>query len=347
VSEKFSNHKPLVSVVIVNWNGAIYLPDCLDTVTAQTFTDYEVIVVDNASNDHSADNIEVKWPGVRVERLDKNIGFAAANNLGARIARGSWLALLNNDTFPASEWIARLLDAANRNPQFSFFASCLVQFETEGRIDSAGDIYHVSGHAWHRDGNRLLDEVHHKEEEVFSPCAAAALYNRDEFLEVGGFAERFSSHHEDVDIGFRLRLHGARCLYVPGAVVEHVGSASYGKESDVTVYHVQRNLVWSFVENMPGHLLWKYLPAHLVANFVFLIYYSMRGKWRIIWRAKIDALLGMRKSLRVRRTIQEKRKVGISELTMVMDHGWFSPYLLGKRSEKIRKVVARLGLDQQ
>lgn len=343
--EKFSNRNPLVSIVIVNWNGAKYLPICLDAVNSQTFTDYEVIVVDNASSDQSADDIEVQWPGVRVERLDENVGFAVANNLGGRIARGSWLALLNNDAFPASDWLARLLDAANNHPQFSFFASCLIQSETEGRIDSAGDIYHISGHAWHRDSNMLLEETHHKLKEVFSPCAAAALYKRDEFLEVGGFDEQFISHFEDVDIGFRLRLRGSRCLYVPDAIVEHVGSASYGRESDITVYHVQRNLVWSYFMNMPGRLLWKYMLAHLVVNFVFLAYYSTRGQWKIIWRAKIDALRGMHETLRKRRSIQDNRKIGISELTRVMDHGWLSPFLLGRRSEFIRKIAASLGLD--
>jgi GT2 family glycosyltransferase len=346
VSEDISERHPEVSVVIVNWNGAEYLSRCLEAVTAQTHTNYEVIVVDNNSSDHSVDDIENNWPKIRIIKLDENIGFAAANNLGAREARGRWLAVLNNDAFPNSGWLVGLLSAVDDYPEFSFFASCIIHSGSNNRIDSAGDVYHVSGHAWHQDSNRLLEETYQKPREVFSPCAAAALYKRDEFLGVGGFDEQFVSHFEDVDIGFRLRLRGSRCLYVPDAIVEHLGSASYGRESNITVYHVQRNLVWSYFMNMPGRLLWKYLLAHLVGNVVFLAYYSMRGQWKIIWRAKIDALRGIFKALSKRRTIQDKRKVEFNELTKVMDHGWLSPYVLGRHSEKIREIVTRFGSDQ-
>jgi GT2 family glycosyltransferase len=337
---------PAVSVIILNWNGGKYLPRCLQAVRAQTYQDFEVLVVDNGSQDGSLDGIEAGWENLRVIRLDRNLGYAAANNLGAQKARGRWLATLNNDAYPAPDWLANLVSSAEsvNDPSYSFFASRMVLANEKGRMDGTGDILHASGLAWHRDHNRPVEEARHEPDEVFSPCAAAALYRREDFLNAGGFDEQFFSHHEDVDLGFRLRLRGSRCLYVPTAEVAHVGSASFGLDSDFTVYQVHRNLVWSYFSNMPGVLFWKYLPAHLLTNLVFFIFYTLRGQGRSIWRAKWDALRGLPRALRKRRAVQESREVEIQAIDRLMDHGWLSPYLLGRRAGKIQKIAGSIGL---
>ena len=144
--------------------------------------------------------------------------------------------------------------------------------------------------------------------EVFAPCAAAALYRRAAFEEIGGFDERFFCYFEDVDLGFRLRLRGYRCLYVPDAIVRHVSSALSGYRSDFAVYHGERNAVWTFVKNMPGPLFWLYLPQHLALNVAALFYYPWRGQGRVVWRAKRDAILGLPAALRERRAVQQRRR---------------------------------------
>lgn len=337
---------PEVSIIVVNWNGAAFLPRCLEAITAQTHQDYEIIVIDNASQDGSADGLLACWPGVRFVRLEANTGFAVANNLGARLARGQWLALVNNDAFPYPDWLENLIRAAKEHPQFSFFASRLIKAGDNNLMDGTGDVYHVSGLAWHRDHNRSSIQAHYSTEEVFSACAAAALYDREAFLEVGGFDEKYFSHHEDVDLGFRLRLRGYRCLYVPEAIVEHVGSASFGEESDLTIYQVHRNLVWAYFSDMPGSLVWRYLPAHIMANIIFLVYYTLRGQGRAIWKAKLDAMRGLPSVFRKRKLVQSARNVKIDEISQMMNHAWLSPYLLGKRSEHIMRVSRWFRLDR-
>ncbi len=332
---------PLVSILIVNWNGKDYLYHCLEAVFAQTIQSREVIVIDNASTDGSPEAALVAWREIRLVRLEKNVGFAAANNLGAKLAQGRWLALLNNDAFPHPDWLEKLLEVAETHPEFSFFSSCILSANEPERIEAAGDVYHISGLAWHRAGGLSVSQVP-SQGEVFSACAAAALYERQAYLEVGGFDEDYVSHHEDVDLGFRLRLQGYRCCFVPQAVVEHVGSASYGRESDLTVYRVQRNLVWTYVKNMPSPLLWKYFPAHLSANLFFLLYYTARRRMNLIWRAKRDALRGLGYMLRKRAIIQHKRRVPMQDLTSVFEQGWLSPYLLGKRGRSVKQLFRRL-----
>jgi GT2 family glycosyltransferase len=311
-----------VAVVIVNANAGAYLEQTLAALDRQTLPPRRVIVVDNASVDGSADGIEERHPAVEVQRLTTNLGFAGGNNLGARDAEDCrWVALLNPDAFAEPDWLERLVDAAETNREYSFFASRLLQAQSPDILDGTGDVYHVSGLAWRRDHGRRVDERQLERGEVFSPCAAAALYERDAFLEVGGFDENFFCYFEDSDLSFRLRLAGRRCLYVPEAVVHHVGSATTGRESDFTIYHSCRNLAWAYVKNMPGPLFWLYLPQHLFVNILNVVWFSTTGQARIVLASKRDALRGLPRVLRERRAIQGRRRIAARDLRRQMDRG--------------------------
>jgi GT2 family glycosyltransferase len=328
----------LVSVIIVTWNSKKYLLDCLEHLLMQTFRDFEVILVDNGSEDGALDGLHKKYPSLdlHIHRLSSNRGFAVANNIGVRLARGKWLALLNADAFPNPDWLEQLLKAVEDNPEFSFFASCQLQANQPELLDGAGDAYHVSGLAWQRYHNYPTDQFGLESEEVFGACAAAAIYSCETFLQVGGFDEDFFSYHEDVDLSFRLRLQGFRCLYVPQAKVAHVGSASTGARSDFWLYHWQRNYVWSFFQNMPSVLLWEALPAHLMANFSNVLNYARRKHGRTVLKAKIDALRGLQLAFEKRRRIQSARRINDDELLHIMERGWLKPYSADRDVRKTR-----------
>lgn len=321
-----SSQPILVSVVIAAWNGAEVLPRCLEALAAQTLRAIEVIIVDNGSAAGLPDISSFSSRmSLRVERLTTNRGFAAANNIGARIARGNWLALLNQDAFPQPDWLESLIAASERHPGPAFFASRLIRATEPSLLDGAGDAYHVSGMAWRR-GHGETIAVALDEEEVFSACAAAALYPREDFLRLGGFDEDFFCYHEDVDLGFRLRLQGCRCWYVPSAVVLHVGESQTSPKSDFVIYQGHRNMEWTFVKNMPTSLFWRYLPAHLMATILTLGYYSQRGHARAIWRAKLDALRGIPKAFQKRKEVQRMQKPDPSALSRLMDHALLGYY---------------------
>jgi GT2 family glycosyltransferase len=335
------NDLPLASVVIVTWNSALYIPRCLDALVAQVCRDFEVVLIDNGSRDGCLDAVENRWPALRfrVERMGVNKGFAAANNIGARLASGKWLAVLNPDAFPEPNWLEELLGAAANNPDFSFFASRQLQANDSQLLDGAGDIFHISGMAWRRFAGWPASQFGLETQEVFSPCAASALYSRQAFLQVGGFDEDFFTYHEDVDLGFRLRLRGFRCLFVPKAVVHHIGSAALGAQSDFALYHWQRNLIWSFVQNMPSALLWAALPSHLMANLIFTLHYMFLGRGRVLWKAKKDALRGLPRAFTKRRGIQQYRSVSLKDLSRILARGPLQPYLVGYHARKIRRAM--------
>jgi GT2 family glycosyltransferase len=312
---------PKIAVIIVNANTGVHIERALTSLAKQTLAPTRVIVVDNASTDGSPDEIAKRFPSVDLIRLDRNVGFAAANNVGVRAADDcEWVALVNPDAFPLSDWLAALARAIEQRPQYAFFGSRLVSADAPSLLDGTGDVYHVSGLAWRRDHGRPAT-VAPGAGEIFSPCAAAALYRRDAFLEVGGFDESYFCYFEDSDLAFRLRLAGHRCLYVPDAVVHHVGSVTAGRFSDFTVYHSFRNLVWTYAKNMPTPLLWLYLPQHVLVTGLTLAWFGLRGQGRVVLSSKRDALRELPRVLEQRRAIQRRRKASARELRQAMATG--------------------------
>lgn len=310
-----------VSIIIVNWNGERFLKQCLNALLAQTARPHEIIVLDNASTDGSVE-IALRFPSVRLMALGQNTGFARGNNLAikAASAESEWIALINPDAFAAPRWLETLLAAAESNPEFDVFGSKLVNATDPTILDGTGDACHISGLAWRTAHGVPVSHLGESECEIFSLCAAAALYRRSALLEVGGFDEDFFCYAEDVDLGFRLRLAGYHCLYVPKSVVHHVGSGTTGgKNSDFSVYHGHRNLVWMFVKDMPGLLFWLLLPLHVLLNLVSIVWFALRGQGGVILRAKRDAVLGLPKMWRKRQQIQKARLASIGDIWRVLD----------------------------
>ncbi len=321
-----TNGTPRISVAIVSWNSAAFLRRCLDALAAQSYRDFEVVLIDNNSSDGGAAGLEQAYPSLdlHLERLSTNLGFAAANNLAVARARGSWLALLNPDAFPNPDWLEQLMLATASYPH-SFFASRQIQANRPRLLDGEGDSYHVSGLAQRRNYNFPVF-AGGQPYEVFSACAAAALIAREDFLAAGGFDEDYFAYHEDVDLGFRLRLLGLRCIFVPMATVQHVGTASTGPRSSTSIYYGHRNLVWTYAKNMPAPWFWIYLPLHLAMNLISLLAFSLSGHAKDIWRAKLDALRGLASALRKRRSIQAQRGVPVAVVLRAMSRNLLAPF---------------------
>lgn len=299
---------PLVTVIIVNYNGGQLVCQCLEALQQQSFGDFSTIVVDNNSGDDSAASIRTLFPGVTLIALEQNIGFAGGVNRALKEAElGSLIALLNPDAFPSPDWLENLVATAQRCPHYAAFGSRMYEDRLQRTLDGVGDAYHISGLPWRQAHGKADTAVYDREIEIFAPCAAAALYRTDALRQVGGLDEDLFLYVEDIDLGFRLRLVGCRSLYVPAASVLHVGSAFVGKHSDLQIYHGHRNLVWVFVQNMPGLLFWAFLPAHIALNLVTLAWFTLRGKGPLIWRSKRDAWMGLPMAWKKRARIQSKR----------------------------------------
>ena len=308
-----------VTVIIVNWNGGQLLEQCLDSLSLQTLQPEKLIVVDNDSHDGSAECAEQN-NNVTLRKLNTNLGFAAANNLALAECDSEFVALLNPDAFPEPEWLERLVGAANSESNAVAFGSRQMNYNSSNTLDGIGDAYHISGLVWRERHGATQQPTDLVQREIFSPCAAAALYRRQAIVDLGGFDEDFFCYVEDVDIGFRLRLAGYKAMYVPDAVVHHVGSATTGgQQSDFSVYHGHRNLVWTYTKNMPGVLFWLLLPYHVLLNIFTLGWFVLRGQGRVIIRAKWDAIKGIPNMWRKRKVIQSNRTAPLKDIWRVFD----------------------------
>ena len=179
-----------VSVVIVNWNSRELLQKCLQHLLKQTIQPVQIIIVDNASSDNSvnvADGVE----RTVVLRMKTNLGFAAGNNRALSVCTGEFVALLNPDAFPEPDWLEKLLDAAQDYPDVAAFGSRQLCQATPGILDGIGDSYHMSGLIWRQGYGAIQQDSDLTSREIFSPCAAAALYRRQALIDMGGFDEDF------------------------------------------------------------------------------------------------------------------------------------------------------------
>jgi N-acetylglucosaminyl-diphospho-decaprenol L-rhamnosyltransferase len=336
---------PSVCVIIVAFNAGRYLAACIESLRRQSWTDFEAIIVDNGSTDGSVAGLGSLPPPFRVISTGRNLGFAAANNRGAAATQAPWIALLNPDASAAPDWLERLMAAARDHPDIVMFGSTQIQLADETRWDGLGDVYHASGILWRGGFDQSVTDPA-PGGEVFSPCAAAALYRRDEFLSVGGFDERFFCYTEDIDLAFRLRLRGQRALQVADAVVRHAGSATTGRNSDFTLFHGWRNRSWVFVKNMPGPLFWPLLPLHLAALALLLLLAlrpGSRERFAPCWRGLLAATAGLGPIWRSRQEIQRQRRASLGEIARAMS--WSPGDVLARRPvlRPIRDKGAALG----
>ncbi len=247
---------PLVSVAIPNYNGARHLENCLRALLNQTYPRIEILVADNGSADESVQIVERTAPLATFLRLSRNRGFSGAVNEGIRMARGEWVAVLNNDTEADPGWLAECMAAAERHPRAAFLASRILEFDDRNRIFSAGDCFLRAGVGYRRGQERLDCEEFHSETEIFSACGCAALYRRTALEERGGFDESFFAYLEDVELGVRLRIAGHAGWYVPTAVVYHHGGATSGGEfSPLAVRLRTRNAILLIMKSLPGRIV--------------------------------------------------------------------------------------------
>ncbi|MDB5495198.1 MAG: glycosyl transferase [Phenylobacterium sp.] len=308
-----AKHKPpspAISVVVVTYQSAPTLERCLAALAAQSFRDFELIVVDNASTDGAARGSAAADRSITLLENAENRGFSGGVNDGAKAARGRWLALINPDAYAEPDWLERLVAAAQAHPDVRAFASRQLMAADPSRLDGLGDVMASAGFPF-RGGYTQPDSGAHRIGEVFSPCGGAMLIDRALFLELGGFDERLFCYCEDVDLGYRLRLAGERTLVVPDAVVHHEGSASTGgPRSDFAVFHGTRNRLWVFIKDTPPVLLWLTLPLHVLATAVLFARHATRGELAAPWRGLMAGLAGLSTALQMRREVQATRKVG-------------------------------------
>lgn len=277
--KEFFLARPFVSVVVVNWNGKHLLGECLDSLLAQRdVKDFEIILVDNGSQDGSVEFVQRRYQDVRVISLQKNIGFAGGNNAGIRIASGKYIALLNNDTKADPFWLANFLLAAEASPHsVGMWAGKILSYSNPDILDNVGLLLYPDGLGRGKGRLERDNGQYDRPGEALFPSGCAGLYRKEMLDEIGLFDDGFFAYADDVDIGLRARIAGWGCTYVPSAKIFHKYSSSSSAYSPFKAFLVERNRIW---------VLLKYFPLELITVspcFTFLrllghLYGAFTGK---------------------------------------------------------------------
>lgn len=322
---------PLVSIIIVNWNGKALLEACLRSIYSQSSDAFEVVVVDNGSADGSVDAVKRSFPDVVVRENKSNLGFAKSNNIGIEAASkdSKYILTLNNDTVLDRSFLGELIEAAEASPEaVGMWAPKILSIEDHTLIDSVGGLLiYPDGLAKGRGRLELDKGQYDLVVDVFIPSACAGMYRKKMLDQIGGFDDEFFAYCEDTDLGLRARLAGWETRSVPQAVVFHHYSATGGRYTPFKAYLVERNRVWVAVKNLPMPLLikgffytkWRYLVqvygiiSGKGAGARFAEGFSRFELVSILFRAYFDAFLGINGMYKKRLRIQRSRKVSIAE----------------------------------
>ena len=252
-----------VSIIIPNFNGKQFLTDCLNSITKQNFSLYEVIIIDNASTDESVEYIKDNYAEFTLIQNRENLGFATAVNQGIKASNAEYVFLLNNDTELEVECVSNLLNCIDNDETIFSVSSKMIQNQDRNLIDDAGDEYTILGFT-QKVGNNKSSELYRSKREIFSACAGAAIYRRGIFDIIGYFDENFFAYMDDVDISYRARIYGFKCVYCPDALVyHHVSATSGSKYNAFKIRLAARNNVYVPYKNMP----WP----QLILNLLFLL----------------------------------------------------------------------------
>jgi GT2 family glycosyltransferase len=268
---KSISNLPLISIVIPNYNGSAYLGNCLDSLASQTYKRMEIVVVDNASRDRSVEIVQNAALEAILVRESRNLGFAAGVNAGIRASQGDWVAVLNNDTETAPDWLTQCVRAIQNHPGAAFLACRILDYADRNHIYSAGDCFLRAGIGYRRGQQQVDREDFHQECEIFAASGCAGLYRREVFEKVGGFDERFFAYLEDVDLGLRLQAAGFEGYYVPKAEVYHHGAATSGGEfSPLSVRLRTQNSLLILLKSLPGQVLVRCTPMIILGQLSWL-----------------------------------------------------------------------------
>lgn len=264
------------TIVIPNYNGIKYLADCLDSLRSQTTKDFIILVVDNGSTDGSFELL-ADYPEVKVIRFEENKGFCGAVNAGIKATDTEYVLLLNNDTKARQSFVEKMEEAIEKNHKiFSVSARMLNMYKPE-LIDDAGDLYCALGWSFAR-GKDCKAKKYDVPCKIFSSCGGAVLYRKAVFEEIGYFDERHFAYLEDLDIGYRAKIHGYYNVYQPEAEVLHAGSGFSGSRyNEFKVNLSSANSVYVIGKNMPILQILINLPFLLAGFTIKIIFFILKG----------------------------------------------------------------------
>ena len=266
------------TVIIPNYNGKDFLKDCLVSLKECVPADFSVLVVDNGSADGSLTLLDEKFSDIKYIALPKNTGFSGAVNIGIQNAKTEYVILLNNDTKVKKDFVYNLEKAMDIDDKIFSVSARMLSMQQPDIIDGTGDLYCALGWAFALGKGKKTSDYCLKQAAVFSACAGAAIYRTDLVKQIGLFDENHFAYLEDVDIGYRARIHGYKNIYEPSAVCFHAGSGFSGSRyNEFKVSLSSKNSIYLIYKNMPLLQIIINIPFLILGFLIKILFFIKKG----------------------------------------------------------------------
>lgn len=310
---------PLVSVIVVTYNGLPYVSRCLDAIYKTEYENMEVIVVDNGSGDGTVAALRERYgeEGLRVIALSENVGPAAARNAAASTAAGKYLALLDNDTVPDPQWLRKAVTRLECDSTLGACQCRLMLLDDPDRFDYVGDFLGSFGFLVQEIAAGTLDVGQAQEEKfILSAKSAGMLVRSDAFRAVDGFDDDYFIYVEETDLGIRLWLAGYKVIYIPGSVVYHEFGTSAvilgERQNFLAAFHGPKNYVRTLLKTLGPGSLARILPIHVSLWLGYAMLHVLRRRYdsaRCVIAGLWWNVRHFRETLVLRRAVQARRQL--------------------------------------
>lgn len=314
---------PKVVIIILNWNGKENTINCLESLKLTTYSNYEIIVVDNGSTDGSARYFNNHYSEIGLIENGENLGFAEGNNVAIRevLKREEikYIALLNNDTIVKPDWLEKLVNALESDEKIGSCQPKILSLINPDTIDAVGIYIDRYGGAAQEGHNEKDLGQYDRITEVFGVCAGAALYRANMLNQIGLFDKDFFAYYEDVDLAIRARLFGWKSVCVPQAVIYHIHSATLGNDSPFKKYLLERNSYYYVIKNLPRKVIILFLVSKVRFTFFTLIDLTRNRKFKLIEslvKGNLHALRNLPLMISKRSDLQAKRLISEEDFKM-------------------------------
>lgn len=315
------NKYPLVSMIVINFNGGEVWKDCLRTLEKISYPNWELILIDNGSadgSDHLVEDFKLGLKNYIFIHNEINLGFAYPNNQGFEKSKGKYILLLNNDTKVPPDFLTKMVIRMEKDPGIGAMQPKILLSDMEGYLDNAGTFINKLGLLDHWGFMKEDSKEYNRARNIFSAKGACLLTRRDIIQKIGLFDNDYFAYFEESDFCWRVWLSGYRVYYFPETYIFHkLGHTSKKIESTFVNYHSIKNRIASLIKNLNGVNLFLILVPHLILINLLGIYYLFTfqfKKFRMIAKSLYWNIKNLKHTLTKRKNIQKWRKISDSKL---------------------------------
>lgn len=313
------DEEKLVSIILLSYNSQKDLAECISSLMIQTYTNYEIILVDNTSQDNTVEFVGTNYPGIKIIENKSNLGYAHGNNIGVAYAKGEYIVILNPDTVVDPDWLLCLIEPLK---EYHASTSKILMYDQKDMINTCANHSHFTGIDFCRGLYEHVSQFSNTEE--VSSISGCSFAIRKEILEeIGGFDPDFFLYLEDIDLSWRLRIAGYKIIYIPASIVYHKFSLEVSPWKE---FYLERNRYMMLIKNYKIRTLVFITPALLVTELITWVHATIHGFKYI--RSKLYAYwwvcVNFDKIFRKRYNVQINRRISDKEFIRLLE--WKIPF---------------------